>query len=113
MIYQFLHTHTHTHTHTRTHKTTVCHFGIISIMYRNDGFIKRKQWQQRAWDEKQKRGNITREKNIHVSMTLYICKFRCDNIINHFVTIFRTLMSFFTTLDTKLTTNDQNDDSKL
>jgi len=27
---------------------------------------------------------------------------------NHFVTIFRTLMSFFTTLDTKLTTNDQN-----
>ncbi len=27
---------------------------------------------------------------------------------NHFATIFRTLMSFFTTLDTKLTTNDQN-----
>jgi len=27
---------------------------------------------------------------------------------NHFVTIFRTLMSFFTTLDTKLKTNDQN-----
>ncbi len=26
---------------------------------------------------------------------------------NHFATIFRTLMSFFTTLDTKLTTNDQ------
>jgi len=27
---------------------------------------------------------------------------------NHFLTIFRTLMSFFSTLDTKLTTNDQN-----
>jgi len=26
----------------------------------------------------------------------------------HFVTIFRTLMYFFTSLDTKLTTNDQN-----
>jgi len=40
---------------------------------------------------------------IEVLITLFYSFF-----YNHFVTIFRTLMSFFKTLETKLTTNDQN-----